>query len=66
MQMMPQSQYAAHVDDSKKYDYDKNEKIRQMIVQLEKKYQDQGRLVIRASGTEPCVRVMIEGRTSGS
>lgn len=61
MQMMPQSQYAAHVDDSKKYDYDKNEKIRQMIVQLEKKYQDQGRLVIRASGTEPCVRVMIEG-----
>lgn len=61
MQMMPQSQYAARVDDSKKYDYDKNEKIRKMIADLEKKYQDQGRLVIRASGTEPCVRVMIEG-----
>ncbi len=61
MQMMPQSQYAAHVDDSKKFDYDKNEKICKMIADLEKKYKDQGRLVIRASGTEPCVRVMIEG-----
>jgi phosphoglucosamine mutase len=32
-----------------------------MISELEKRYQDRGRLVIRASGTEPCVRVMIEG-----
>ncbi len=61
MQMMPQSQYAAHVDDKKKYDYEKNEKIVKMIAELEKKYKDKGRLVIRASGTEPCVRVMIEG-----
>ena len=32
-----------------------------MIRQLEEKYKDKGRLVIRASGTEPRVRVMIEG-----
>lgn len=61
MQMMPQSQYAAHVDDKKKFDYDKHEKITKMIADLEAKYKDKGRLVIRASGTEPCVRVMIEG-----
>ncbi len=61
MQVMPQSQYAAHVDDKKKFDYDKNEKIMQMVAELEKKYKDQGRLVVRASGTEPRVRVMIEG-----
>ncbi|NLV58585.1 MAG: phosphoglucosamine mutase [Clostridiales bacterium] len=61
MQMMPQSQYAAHVDDRKKYDYDKNDKILRLIAEMEKKYEDRGRLVIRASGTEPCVRVMIEG-----
>lgn len=61
MQMMPQSQYAAHVDDKKKFDYDKHEKITRMIADLEAKYRDKGRLVIRASGTEPCVRVMIEG-----
>ena len=61
MQMMPQSQYAANVDDKKKYDFDKNEKIIQKIAELERKYKDKGRLVVRASGTEPRVRVMIEG-----
>ena len=61
MQMMPQSQYAANVPDHKKYDFDKNEKIAKKIAELEAKYKDKGRLVIRASGTEPRVRVMIEG-----
>ena len=61
MQMMPQSQYAANVDDKKKYDFDKNEKIKQKIAELELKSTATGRLVARASGTEPRVRVMIEG-----
>ncbi|MCL1855533.1 MAG: phosphoglucosamine mutase [Clostridia bacterium] len=61
MQTMPQSLYAAQVNDHKKFDFEQNEKIVQMIRLLETKYQDKGRLVIRASGTEPCVRVMIEG-----
>ena len=33
----------------------------QKIAELERKYKDKGRLVVRASGTEPRVRVMIEG-----
>ena len=61
MQTMPQSQYAAVVDDKRKYDFDKNEKVRKMMDELEAKYRETGRLVIRASGTEPRVRVMIEG-----
>ncbi|MEG0125041.1 MAG: phosphoglucosamine mutase [Clostridia bacterium] len=61
MQMMPQSQYAANVDDKKKYDFDQNAKINEMIAVLEMKYKDKGRVVVRASGTEPRVRVMIEG-----
>lgn len=61
MQMMPQSLYAANVPDSKKHDYAQNEKIAKKIAELEAKYKDKGRLVIRASGTEPRVRVMIEG-----
>ena len=61
MQMMPQSQYAAHVSDARKFDYDKDEKIVKMIAELEAKYKDKGRVVVRASGTEPLVRVMIEG-----
>ncbi len=61
MQMMPQSQYAAQVDDSRKYDFDKSEKVKAMIAELESKYAGKGRLVVRASGTEPRVRGMIDG-----
>ncbi|MEG2207711.1 MAG: phosphoglucosamine mutase, partial [Clostridia bacterium] len=55
MQMMPQSQYAANVDDKKKYDFENNEKISKTIAELEAKYKDKGRIVVRASGTEPRV-----------
>jgi phosphoglucosamine mutase len=61
MQVMPQSLYAANVDDQKKYAFDENPRVKAMIRELEKKYKDIGRLLIRASGTEPLVRVMIEG-----
>ena len=58
---MPQSLYAARVPEDKKDGYAQNEKIAHAIAGLEAKYRDTGRLVIRASGTEPLVRVMIEG-----
>ena len=61
MQMMPQSQYNAHVSDARKYDFDKDEAITQAVAELEKKYAGRGRVVVRASGTEPLVRAMIEG-----
>ena len=61
MQIMPQSQYAANVNDKKKYGYDQNKTIMDSIAALEEKYKGTGRLVVRASGTEPLVRVMIEG-----
>ena len=61
MQVMPQSLYAARVDDQKKYEFDKNETIAAAIAGLEARYQGRGRVVVRASGTEPLVRVMIEG-----
>lgn len=61
MQVMPQSLYAAHVDDQKKDAFDQNPKIAAAIAELEQRYQGRGRVVVRASGTEPLVRVMIEG-----
>ena len=61
MQMLPQSQYAAHVTDACKYDYDKDPEIVAAIDALNAKYEGRGRLLVRASGTEPLVRVMIEG-----
>jgi len=61
MTMLPQSLYASHVTDACKYDYDKDEEIVAAIKALDKKYEGRGRLLVRASGTEPLVRVMIEG-----
>lgn len=57
----PQVLVNAKVDSSKKYDYDKDDEIRMAIAKLEKEFSGNGRVLIRPSGTEPLVRVMIEG-----
>lgn len=61
MEVLPQSQYAARVSDARKFDFDKHDEVVQAIAALEKKYAGRGRVLVRASGTEPLVRVMIEG-----
>lgn len=61
MDVLPQSQYTAHVPDSRKYAFDKDEEIMALIGLTEKKYEGKGRVLVRASGTEPLVRIMIEG-----
>ena len=61
MQVLPQSQYAARVSDARKYDYDKDDEVVEAIHALDRKYEGRGRVLVRASGTEPLVRVMIEG-----
>ena len=57
----PQVLINAKVSSDKKYDYDKDEEILQKIKILEEEFKDNGRVLIRPSGTEPLVRVMIEG-----
>ena len=61
MKVYPQVLVNAKVDNDKKYDYDKNDVICEKIKQLEKTFEGNGRVLIRPSGTEPLVRVMIEG-----
>ena len=61
VKLYPQVLINAKVNSDKKYDYDKNEEINQAIEKLEREFAGNGRVLIRPSGTEPLVRVMIEG-----
>lgn len=61
MKAYPQVLINAKVSTEKKYDFDKDEEIKYEIEKLEKEFDGNGRVLIRASGTEPLVRVMIEG-----
>ena len=57
----PQILVNAKVDSDKKYDYENDAEIKKEIQNLEKEFAGNGRVLIRPSGTEPLVRVMIEG-----
>ena len=61
IRVYPQVLINAKVASEKKYDFDKDEEILKKIKELEEEFSGNGRVLIRASGTEPKVRVMIEG-----
>ena len=61
IKIYPQVLINAKVKSEKKYDYDKAPEILEKIEALNNEFKDNGRVLIRASGTEPLVRVMIEG-----
>ena len=61
VKLYPQILINAKVDSSKKYDYEQDEEIKEAIEKLEREFAGNGRVLIRPSGTEPLVRVMIEG-----
>src|SRR5574344_1569623 len=59
--MYPQVLVNARVANEKKFDFDKDPEIKAEIEKLQKEFAGNGRVLIRTSGTEPLVRVMIEG-----
>lgn len=61
MKVMPQVLVNARVAEDKKKSYMEDEIIRNKIEDIEKHFDGKGRVLIRPSGTEPLVRVMIEG-----
>ena len=65
IKLYPQVLVNAKVSADKKYDYEKNIEIKNAIEELEKEFAGNGRVLIRPSGTEPLVRVMIEGEDQG-
>ncbi len=62
MNVLPQVLVNAKVSTAKKHEYMQDEVISAEIAQLEEKFAGDGRVLIRPSGTEPLVRVMIEGK----
>ena len=62
MEVMPQALVGAKVPNHKKENFMDYPEIAEAIAALEKKFAGEGRVLIRPSGTEPLVRVMIEGK----
>lgn len=62
MKNYPQVLINAKVDNAYKYNYLENAEIKSEIEKIESLFHGEGRVVIRPSGTEPLVRVMIEGK----
>lgn len=62
MQVLPQVIKNARVKNQNKHRYMEDEVIAGMCRQLEAEFHGEGRVLIRPSGTEPLVRVMIEGK----
>lgn len=62
MQVLPQVLRNAKVSNTNKHKYLEDEVIARMCKELEDEFHGEGRVLIRPSGTEPLVRVMIEGK----
>ncbi|MFI3173818.1 MAG: phosphoglucosamine mutase [Bacillota bacterium] len=62
MEVLPQVLINAKVNNAKKELYMEDADIVAAIEKLDKKFSGEGRVLIRTSGTEPLVRVMIEGK----
>lgn len=62
MEVLPQALVNAKVPNHKKESYMEYPEIAQAISLLTEKFAGEGRVLIRPSGTEPLVRVMIEGK----
>ena len=62
MTVMPQALVNAKVPNHKKERYMEYPEIAEAIEALDRKFAGEGRVLIRPSGTEPKVRVMIEGK----
>jgi len=61
MKVMPQVLLNIHVSEVNKHTWRENVEITRAIAIMEDKYGDAGRLLVRESGTEPLIRVMLEG-----
>ncbi len=62
MQVFPQVLVNVRVSDFGKVKFPRDKEIKNAIAAVEKELGDDGRVLVRVSGTEPLVRVMLEGK----
>lgn len=62
MQIFPQTLINVKVSDFGKARFPHDEEIKKAVSEAEKELGDDGRVLVRVSGTEPLVRVMLEGK----
>ncbi len=62
MTSYPQVVVNAKVTNERKKSYLEDIKVKELLEKTEEMFKGEGRVVIRASGTEPLIRVMIEGK----
>ena len=60
MQKFPQVMINVKV--AQRFDPSKVPAVQEAVARIEKRLAGEGRVVLRASGTEPVIRVMVEGR----
>lgn len=66
MTVLPQVLVNAKIKNEYKDKYMEDAEIKAAIERIETEMKDSGRVVIRPSGTEPLVRVMLEGKDENS
>ena len=62
IEIFPQTMVNVRVSQIGKVRYAKDAEIKKAIASAEKELGDQGRVLVRVSGTEPLIRVMVEGK----
>jgi len=62
METFPQVLHNMRVTPQERSRYDNNEKVTACVESWQKKLGDEGRILVRPSGTEPLIRVMVEGK----
>ena len=62
MTVLPQVTVNVPIENERKYDYIDDDEIMSTIHQVERLFEDSGRVLIRPSGTEAMIRIMIEGQ----